>query len=430
MNLTYQNRQSQLISLLDPENFALVFSGRKKIKNGDVFYPYRQSSSFLYLTGLTLSDAWLILSTKYDQPASVLFIPDPDELLSRWEGPPMSLTDIQARTGVSQVRYVSGFKDYLKAISLTYQRCSFSFSETSQAVQRKIQDELMSVKRQRASGSLLYVDLSPTLASMRVIKDDVEINLLRQSIQDSAAAHITLMQNAKHDQFEYQLENVFLSYIRDLGYRDVAYPSIVASGENACILHYTDNNHRIQSGDLVLVDAGSENMGYAADITRTFPVGRSFNPTQRRIYEAVLMVQDKVIQMIKPGCDFGQLNQCAIENICRFLIDEGLIKASVEQAVEQKLYMPYYFHSIGHWLGLDVHDVGTYKNEQGWIAFEPGMVLTVEPGLYFSKHLDCPTEYAGIGVRIEDDILVTENGFEVLSESCPKTVYDIEEIRS
>tara|TARA_Y100000991_G_C21969971_1_gene348869 strand:- start:1150 stop:2445 length:1296 start_codon:yes stop_codon:yes gene_type:complete len=426
----YHQRQMKLISSLQEHAFAVLFAGKKRLRNGDVHYPFRQSSSFLYLTGYTQADAWLILSSNPNQPQTVLFVSNPDPKQARWEGGALSKADILALTGVTEVHYLSDFERYLATISVLHKHCYLPFAEMSLTSQRDIQDQLAASKRKRSIGALGYADLSEILAKLRMIKDETEITIMRQAIHDSGEAHRQVIQSARANQFEYQLENTFQSYLRERGYTALAYPSIVAGGSNACILHYTDNNQRICSGDLVLIDAGVEKNGYAADITRTFPVNGQFSPVQQLVYQAVLSVQESVIQMIKPGCDFGQLNQCAITLICEFLIEVGLIRASLVEAIEKQLYLPYYFHSVGHWLGLDVHDVGPYKHHDDWIPFEPGMVLTIEPGLYFARDItDCPREYHGLGVRIEDDILVTQTGCEVLSSACPKQIDEIEELR-
>jgi len=270
------------------------------------------------------------------------------------------------------------------------------------------------------------IDLLPILYELRLIKSAQEIEFMRKAATISAAGHTKLMQNCQAEQFEYQLEAMFNEHCLQAGCRGLAYGSIVASGNNGCTLHYTANDQRLKKGDLVLVDAGGEYNYYAADITRTFPVGGKFSPEQRQIYDLVLQAQLAGIERVRPGNIWSQVDEVVIKIIVAGLLDLGILSGKPQDIITNKEYKKFYMHGSGHWLGLDVHDVGQYKLKGEWRKFEPGMVLTVEPGIYISQDSGAEKKWLGIGVRIEDDVLVTETGNDVLSKDAPKQIDEIE----
>jgi Xaa-Pro aminopeptidase len=272
---------------------------------------------------------------------------------------------------------------------------------------------------------------------MRVLKSPAEIELMRKAAQISAHAHRTLMTHCRVNQKEYELEALFQYQCMQAGARALAYPSIIAGGSNACILHYIKNDETLKDGDLVLVDAGAEYQNYASDITRTFPVNGQFNAFQKALYQVVLKAQCAAIELLKPGLIWEQLQGVMVEILTEGLLELGILKGNLKKLIAEKAYQKFYMHSSGHWLGLDVHDVGSYASEQcsqklsarGTRILEAGMVLTIEPGIYIPKGAcDVPEQWRGIGIRIEDDILVTPTGYEVLSAGIPKTVEEIEDL--
>jgi len=273
-----------------------------------------------------------------------------------------------------------------------------------------------------------WLDLISLISELRIIKSESEIACIRQAVDVAAEAHHTLMKHCQPGQFEYELEGLFLYECVKQGCRQLAYPSIVGGGSNGCVLHYTDNQAVLNAGDLVLVDAGINYEGYASDITRTYPVSGRFSPDQKIIYEWVLRAQQAAIEKIKPGLAWNIIQETIVGILTQGLLELNILKGEWHHLVQSKAYRPYYRHSSGHWLGLEVHDVGNYRTGEAWRLLEPGMVLTVEPGLYFppdDQQID--KRWRGLAVRIEDDILVTASGCEVLSSRLPKTVDAIEQ---
>ncbi len=298
------------------------------------------------------------------------------------------------------------------------------------ALETTITQALQMVKNQVRRGikaPLSLCDLEPLLGEMRLFKSDAELALMRKAAQISVDAHLCAMRRCKYLQYEYELEAELIYEFSRQGCRNVAYDPIVGGGENACVLHYTDNNQALHAGDLVLIDAGGEYANYAADITRTFPINGQFTPEQRSIYELVLKAQKAGIAAIKPGLPWNGVQQIILQILTEGLCKLGILKGSVDQLIAEEAYKPFYMHNSGHWLGLDVHDSGQYKINGQWRALEPGMVLTVEPGLYISSNMPgVEQRWWGIGVRIEDDVLVTPSGHEVLTAALPVDIDAIE----
>jgi Xaa-Pro aminopeptidase len=271
----------------------------------------------------------------------------------------------------------------------------------------------------------------PILHEMRLFKDEDEISIMKKACSISAQAHIRAMKSVKPGMFEYELEAEYVHEFMKNGARDCAYTPIVGSGNNSCILHYNQNDRKMENGDLVLVDAGCEYQGYASDITRTFPVNGKFSPEQKLIYEIVLEAHKNCIEMLKPGISWMDVHRQSIETITKGLIEINLLSGSLEENIEKENYSKFYMHRVGHWLGLDVHDVGGYGSEGDWRLMEPGMVTTIEPGIYIKEGLEgVPEEFHKIGVRIEDDVLITDDGYEILSSEVPVDVESIEKLAS
>jgi Xaa-Pro aminopeptidase len=262
---------------------------------------------------------------------------------------------------------------------------------------------------------------------MRLFKSAAELKLMRYAAQVSAQAHVKAMQLCVAGKYEYQVEADIVHHFMQSGLRNVAYPSIVAGGKNACTLHYTENSDKLKNGDLLLIDAGAECDHYAADITRTFPVSGTFSEPQALLYQLVLDAQFAAIEQIRPNVPWNAAHDASVEVLTKGLVKLGLLKGSVSKLIKNEKYKQFYMHRIGHWLGMDVHDVGDYKVNQEWRLLQAGMVLTVEPGLYIPENCkSVDKKWRGIGIRIEDDVLVTKNGYEILTHEVPKTIAEIE----
>ena len=292
---------------------------------------------------------------------------------------------------------------------------------------------LNSVREQVRSGITApgaIQDVRALLDEMRLIKDDEEIATMRRAAEISAAAHIRAMRQTRPERSEFEIEAELLHEFRRNGAQAPAYTSIVAGGANACVLHYVFNDAPLRDGDLLLIDAGCELDGYAADITRTFPVNGKFSPAQKAVYELVLAAQAAAIEQVRPGNHWNAPHDAALKVLAQGFIDLGLCQGTLDEVLEQESYKRFYMHRTGHWLGMDVHDVGEYKQGGEWRMLEPGMVLTVEPGCYIRPADDVPEHFWNIGIRIEDDVVVTKQGCEVLTHGAPKTVAEIEELMS
>lgn len=422
MMLAYlEKRIEAVLSELDDDALILLPGGHHVYRNLDVDYPFRQNSDFAYLTDWYQPDAWLVVIKNKHEARSILICPDKAPEIERWEGmratPEAIKTAGHAAAVLTNTAFIAQLPAWLKACRHLY----VPFNNTA-----PIKTLLAQVTGSEQYPRHINVvsNVSSILAKNRLIKAPEEIDCMRQAANISAAAHIKLMQSVKEVTHEYQLSSIFRDHCYQLGCEHLAYESIVASGDNACILHYRTCRDAINPNGLVLVDAGGEWSGYASDITRTFPANGRFSMAQRTIYNMVLRAQQAVIAMIKPGVAFNMLQQEAKKTLQQDLDALGLFKGT-EWSVDDV-----YFHGVSHWLGRDVHDPGPYLNQDGSaVKLLPGMVLTVEPGLYFARHLLGPEDaYAGIGIRIEDDVLVTETGCEVLSAACPKTIEEIEDI--
>jgi Xaa-Pro aminopeptidase len=396
----YKARRTRLARIIG-ENCAVVLAAPSKtLRNGDVHYPFRQDSNFFYLTGFDEPGAEMVLIGG-EHPYSVLFCAPKDPERELWEG---------ARMGPKKAMSTLGFDE------------AHSNTDHGEKV-----DALM------AKRVPLKVSLDDILGEMRLIKDAHEVALMRKAGEISAGAHRKLLSFTSSGLYEYEIEAQIARHFRDKGGDALhAYPIIVASGKNALTLHYTKNNARIKQNELVLVDAGCEYGGYASDITRTFPASGVFTKAQRALYDIVLSAQMEAIDMVRAGTPLDYIHDKACEVITEGLLKLGIIKASsLDVALMKQLYKPFFPHGTSHWLGMDVHDVGDYqkdpKTKRAKRKLEAGMVLTVEPGIYVHPCPNVPKEFWNIGIRIEDDVLVTESGNEVLSIGAPKDPNEIEQ---
>jgi Xaa-Pro aminopeptidase len=407
---------------------ALVPTAPEVARNRDSLYPYRPDSYFYYLTGFPEPEAVIALVASPDGDRHILFCREKNEEREIWDG---------FRYGPDAAREIFGFDEAYAIAELETRIPDLACDKPAlftpiglfEPWDRRITGVLNEVRARVRTGVSApdeMVDVRGTLDAMRLVKDAQEADLMRRAGAISSAAHRRAMERTRPGWYEYQAEAELVHEFLSAGALAVAYPSIVASGPNACVLHYRDNNRQMSAGELLLIDAGCEYQGYASDITRTFPVNGRFTPAQKAIYELVLAAQLACLAAVKPGAGFHDYHKAAERVIAQGLIDLKLIDGPLDAALEQGTYKRFYMHRAGHWLGLDVHDAGLYQVKGESTILKPGMVLTVEPGCYIRGADDIPAEFRDIGVRIEDDVLVTALGHENLTQAAPKSVAEVE----
>lgn len=424
----FRARRKQLAQLIPEGSIALIPSAHELIRNGDTHYRFRQDSNFYYLTGFNEPDA-LLLITSGTNSLSILFNRPRNLAAEQWTGRRLGQEDALNELGMDLSFSISDLTQELPRLLESKSAIYYSLGKNS-ALEAHISSALNELKNQVRKGIKapgILGDLEPLIGSLRLFKSDSEIALMREAARISVEAHKRAMRLCKNLNYEYQLEAELVYELNRQGCRNMAYDPIVGSGNNACVLHYTDNNKPLVPGELVLIDAGGEYEYYAADITRTFPLNGSFSPAQKSIYNLVLKAQQAGIALIKPGVAWNTVQQVIIRILTAGLCELGILTGTVDELISKEAYKPFYMHNSGHWLGLDVHDCGSYTVNGAWRPFEAGMVLTVEPGLYISSEQPgVDKQWWGIGVRIEDDILVTQEGHEVLTEALPVTTHEIE----
>lgn len=424
----YQARRKKLALQLPEDSIAIISAAHELLRNGDAHYRFRQDSDFYYLTGFDEPEALLII-TGGKESQSILFNRPRNPAEEQWTGKRIGQDGACKELGMSVAYPVSSISEELPKLLANKSAIYYTLGRNP-SLENQIMHALTAVKSQvrrgvKAPESLC--DLDPLISEMRLFKSDAELDLMRRAAAISVAAHKRAMQVCKNMEHEYQLEAELIYEFSRNGCRSVAYDPIVGAGENACILHYTENNKPLRRGDLVLIDAGGEYGNYAADITRTFPINGTFSPEQRSIYELVLKSQKAGIAAIKPGLPWNGVQQIILRILTEGLCELGLLHGTVDELITKEAYKPFYMHNSGHWLGLDVHDAGRYKINNEWRPLEAGMVLTVEPGLYISAGIaGVDKRWWNIGVRIEDDVLVTQSGCEVLTAALPVDVDAIE----
>ena len=422
----YVDRRRRLADAMGG-GIAVIPTAPERVRNRDSHYPYRFDSYFYYLTGFREPDAVLVVVAGA-APRSILFCRERDREREVWDG---------FRHGPEQARVAFGF-DEAYAIGSLDARMPELLADRA-AVHCHLGDDtawdarviawVNQVRAKARSGIAApreMRDIHAPLDEMRLIKRPEEIATMRRAAAISAQAHQRAMRAARAGRAEYEIEAEIVHEFRRHGAEAPAYTPIVAAGEHACVLHYVSNAGMLQDGDLLLVDAGCELEGYASDITRTFPVNGSFSGPQRDIYELVLAAQAAAIATVRPGNAWNMPHDAAVRVLTQGMIDLGLLQGTVDGALETEAYRKFYMHRTGHWLGLDVHDAGDYKRNGAWRMLEPGMVLTVEPGCYVRAGDGVADRFANIGVRIEDDVVVTAAGCDVLSAAAPKQISDIQ----
>ena len=414
----FGERRTRVFTQMQPNSALLLFSEIEKRRNNDCTYPFRQDSYFWYLTGFNEPNAALLLLKTEQAEKAIIFLRPRNPLLETWNGRRLGVERAPQQLNVNEAYSIEEFATVLPKI-LKNLTALYHVPEIHTWGDKLVTESAVSFSE--------ILDWRPMLSEMRLIKSPNEIRLMQQAGQITALGHIKAMQTTRPNRFEYEIESDILHEFNRHCARFPSYNSIVAGGNNACILHYTENDRPLNDGDLVLIDAGCEFAMYAGDITRTFPVNGKFSQPQREIYELVLKAQKRAIELLIPGNSIKQANDEVIRIKTQGLVDLGILKGDVDTLIEQQAYRQFYMHGLGHWLGLDVHDVGSYGQDKQRIL-EIGMVITVEPGIYIAEDADVPEQYKGIGVRIEDNLLMTEYGNKILTAAAPKEIADIENL--
>lgn len=438
----FARRRRALMERMGPNSIALLPAAPAAPRNRDVHYPYRQDSDFYYLTGFPEPEAVAVL-VPGGQQEFLLFCRSRDPHMEIWHGRRAGPQGAMDRYGVDNAHPMTEIEQRLPTLLENRERVFYAIGYHP-AFDQQVMTWINQVRAKARTGvhaPTEFVALDRELHAMRLRKEPEEIAVMREAARITTTAHCRAMQKCQPGMMEYELEaEIFHTFLRHgAGW---AYPSIVGGGENSCILHYIENNAPLRDGDMVLIDAGAEVDGYASDITRSFPINGRFSGEQRAIYELVLAAQKAAIAKVRPGGHFNEPHDAAVRTLTEGLVDLGLLHGAVDEIIQAEQYKSFYMHRTGHWLGMDVHDVGDYKAGEAWRVFEPGMVTTIEPGLYLPAdgkvmdecwarlgiHLETELDerWRRIGIRIEDDVLVTADGNEVLTDAAPKEIDDIE----
>ena len=425
----YQSRCQMLLEQMAPNSAALIPAASLVTRSRDTEYTFRQDSDFHYLCGFPEPNAWLVISNKDGCPNPMLICQEKDEQAEIWHGRRFGPKKAEESFAVEQAFGLNDIEELLEEVLNGLDNLYFAqgHSEEADGLVFSLLETLRNAPKQKRTAPSSLIDIRPILHEMRLFKTEAEIAAMQKAADISTQAHIRAMQHAAPGVYEYQLEAEILHHFAYNGARSAAYSSIVGAGENACILHYTENDDVLKENDLVLIDAGAEYQGYAADITRTFPASGKFSEPQKALYQLVLNAQLAALDVIKPGVSLKVATDIAIEVITQGLIDLNILEGSLQHNISEQTYRAYFMHGLGHWLGLDVHDVGSYQKDGKERPLMPGMVLTVEPGIYISESADVDQKWKGLGIRIEDNILITESGFLNMTAAAPKTIEEIEQ---
>jgi len=424
----YRARRLRLAQQMQ-RGVAVIATAPERVRNRDAHYPYRFDSYFYYLTGFPEPEAVLLLIAG-ENPRSLLFCRDKDVDREIWDGFRYGPDGARASFGFDQA-YSANQLDEMVPKLLADQPTLFCDMGENAEWDARLIHWLNAVREQTRSGVSApgeIRDVRKLLDEMRLVKDDHELDVMRRAAFISAEAHRRAMRCARFGRHEYEVEAELLHEFRRNSAQAPAYSPIVAGGANACVLHYVANDQPLKDGDLLLIDAGCELDGYASDITRTFPVNGRFAAAQREVYELVLAAQSAAIAEVRAGEPWDAPHEAAVRVLARGFIDLGLCQGPLDAVIESGDYRRFYMHRTGHWLGMDVHDSGDYKRAGAWRTLEPGMVLTVEPGCYIRPGEGVPQHLWNIGVRIEDDVVVTSDGCEVITSAAPKAIADIEDL--
>ncbi len=427
-------RREAFMKQLGPYAVAVVRSQPERLRNGDAFHPFRQSSDVVYLTGFIEPDCTIIIRPGAETEKFVMFVRPRDPDMEVWDGKRAGVEGAKAIYGADAAYPVADLPAKLGELIANHDELHYGLG-LDEKFDLSIAANIARLRKMEKKGQRpprALIDPRHALHELRLHKRPEELTALRTASAISSDAHVAAMRAGKPGTFEHELEALVDYTFRKRGGSGPGYTTIVGAGENATILHYIENKCAIADGDLVLVDAGCEYDHYTADITRTWPANGRFTAPQRDVYQLVLATQKSAVAMVKPGITLDEIHDHCVRSLTQGMVDLGLLAGTVEERIEDKTFRRYYMHGTSHWLGLDVHDVGAYTREGKPRPLAPGMVITVEPGLYIAPlggHLDdqdIPTQLRGIGVRIEDDVLVTESGHEVLTTACPKEIDEIE----
>lgn len=429
-SVEYAQRRNQLMSKIG-QGTAIFRSAPTAVMHHDVEYVFRQDSDFYYLTGFNEPEAVAVFAPHHPEHRYILFVQPKNPEIETWTGYRVGVEAAKTKYGADQAYSIEELAKELPQYLADADRIYFQLGRDqkfNQIVLDQWQKQLRLYPK-RGKGPLALEDTRPIMYALRVFKSPAEIELMRQAAQISAAGHNRAKEFVAPGRYEYEVQAEIEHVFRLHGAIGPAYPSIVASGANACILHYIENDCQMHNGDLLLVDAGCSYGYYNGDITRTWPVGGKFTPEQKILYDIVLEAQAKAIACIGPDQPYNLFHDTAVQVIVEGLLELGLLVGSREEIITEEKYKPFYMHRTGHWLGLDVHDAGVYRRGEEWQTLQPNQVLTVEPGIYISPEIkpvegqpEVPQRWRGIGIRIEDDLLVTANGHEVLTAAVSKTV--------
>lgn len=425
----HARHRKQLIRMIGEGGIAILPAAPVRARNRDVDYPFRQDSDFYYLSGFVEPEAVIVLVPGREGGEYILFCRDKDEAQEIWHGRRCGPEAAIENYGADDAFPIDDIDDILPGLMESCERVYHTMGLDPQ-FDKHVMDWVNSLRKQSRSGAHVpyeFVSLDYLLHDMRLFKSREEIRLMKKAAKISVEAHKRAMRACAPGKYEYQLDAEILHEFQRNG-ATWAYPSIVGGGANSCILHYTDNNMLLNDGDLVLIDAGCEFAGYDADITRVFPVNGKFTEAQKEIFDLVVQANLDGIKKVKPGNHWNDPHEAAVKTLTKGMIELGLIKGTLSKLLKEEAFKKYYMHRTGHWLGMDVHDVGDYKVDDQWRLLEPGMVLTIEPGLYIPHGSRGAKRWWDIGIRIEDDVLVTKDGCEVMTDGLPKTTEEIEAI--
>jgi Xaa-Pro aminopeptidase len=425
----YARRRKALMQQMEPNSIAIVPAAKEKIRSRDTHFTFRQDSDVHYLSGFDEPDVVLVLIPGREHGEFVIFCRERDRAKEIWDGYRAGPEGACKIHGADDAFPISDIDEILPGLIEGRERVYYALGRDPE-FDAQVMGWINRIRAKVRAGATPpgeFLDLSHFLHDLRLYKSAAELRLMAEAGRIAAAAHCRAMRFCKPGVFEYQLEAEILHEFAMNGARHAAYSTIVGGGANGCILHYIDNDQPLRDGDLVLIDAGCEYEYYASDITRTFPVNGVFSKEQKALYEVVLEAQAAAIAQVRPGNHWNDPHDAAVRTLTAGLVKLGLLQGKVEELIAAEAYREFYMHRTGHWLGMDVHDVGDYKIHGQWRVFEPGMVLTVEPGLYVAPdNSRVAKKWCGIGIRIEDDVVVTKQGCQVLTGDVPKTVAEIE----
>ena len=429
-NTIYKKRRDNLSEIL-PNNSVLLLPGADlQYRNADSAHAFRQESSFYYFSGFCEPSSLIVIVKSDKGLSSIIFVPPKDKLKEIWDGyragPIGAVEEYMFDKAYDNNQIDSMMPDILNGS----EQVLYSIGKKQGFDQKVIDWTTSASSKDRHSKSINITDASSMIGNLRLIKDSHEIDLIKKACEISADAHIEAMKAVKEGDNEQTIESLYIHEFSKNGGRYPAYTPIVAGGESACVLHYVENDKDLKNNELLLVDAGCEYKMYAADITRTFPVGGKFSEEQLKVYEIVLKAMNAAIDSVKEGNSIMMPQEISEKVITEGLVEIGILDGDPEELHKKGAYKDFYMHKIGHWLGLDVHDVGDYTEGDDFMKFKPGMITTIEPGIYISNAMDVDNKWKGIGVRIEDDILVTKDGNENLTKKVPSDPHEIESLMS